>query len=135
MSRSLQSLRSLKSKQQHALSLFADGQFGNVCKVLTSDGVRGADPESIREMPAKRPAAKAAVDLSDFAVARPGDGRDITMDVVSAALTSFPCGSGAGPSSFCPQHVLDACRSAHCDEVKTHLTAVCNLGARGNRPS
>eukprot|EP00666_Eupelagonemidae_sp_cell4sb_P018124 gene18124-biopygen33237 len=59
---------------------------------------------------------------------------DLDADIVRKAIRGFPRGTAPGPSGLRAQHLLDALKTAHGDEMLEQVTAMTNVLAQGRAP-
>eukprot|EP00666_Eupelagonemidae_sp_cell4sb_P017889 gene17889-biopygen41696 len=86
-----------------------------------------------QKLRAKHPAATCAPDLTDLAPASSAV-PELDSDMVRKAIRGFPRGTAPGPSGLRAQHLLDALKTMHGDEMLEQVTAMSNHLAQGKAP-
>ena len=124
----------IERRHQRCIDLAADGQYAKAAKALVSPGLLERNEKTEEVLREKHPVAQGELNLSDLAEPSRAQVPELDVILVKKMLKSFSRGTAPGPSGLRAQHLKDAVRSPHGDEVMEQLTSVCTLLARGDAP-
>ena len=119
-----------------ATDFLREGLVQKACAALTQAPPVEVTEDVVQEMVDKHPLARDDEWAQWQNLRRVASAAALQVDVgtVQKALSSFPRGSGAGPSGLRPLHLKEALAPGLRDEVLRHMTAVVNLMVRGEVP-
>ena len=124
----------IERRHQRCLELPADGQYFKAISALVSSGLVKRDEHSEKVIREKHPTAQKPPCLDDLVAPALSQVPEFDRPLVKGMVKSFARGTAPGPSGLRAQHLKDAIRSTHGDEVAEQLLAICNLLAKGEAP-
>ena len=110
------------------------GEYSRACAALTQPAPLPHSAATLAALRALHP-QHALPDFTSFAHGRPGAVPEFEAEGTTRAVQTFRRASAPGPSGLRADHLREALQTAHADEVAVHLTAVCQLLARGEVPA